>query len=358
MMSSFKLKRAFLTMAGAIAFALWFPMIANAASKEIAQQWVERGLVIGKSHPNSDDEAGFYRRAIEIDPTYASAHFNLAFVLDAQASGNWRERETAWSDLDKFYAALDHYAVAARLDPNRDAAYVNTIRVTRLLIDTPTRRPLDLYQLRRNLIICLEALKKTGDEKAAAHLKDIQVLVLNLEKKISGLKDHLPSENMIPSPEIVKCLSRTFTRGQSPYQGPRVPLMIQFDLNSAKIRSVSVSQLGELAKALKNERLAGNRILIEGHADSLGPDGYNQSLSEKRALSIKRFLVRNFAFSEGRFQTKGYGETRPLAPNDTEVHRAMNRRVEFVNNTELDGFLEQVRGRKRSGDVDRYDLLY
>ena len=358
MMSSFMLKRALLTVTGAVMLALWFPIIANAASKELAQQWVDRGLLIGKSHPNSDEEAGCYRRAVEIDPAYASAHFNLAFVLDAQASGNWRDRETAWTDLDKFYVALDHYTAAARLDPKREAAYANAIRIAKLLFDTPTRRPPDLYLLRSDLITCLEALKKTGNEKARAHLKDIQVLVLHMEEKISRLKDHLPSENLIPSPEIVKCLSRTFTRGQSPYKGPRVPLMIQFDLNSAEIRPVSAKQLGELAQALKNERLAGRKILIEGHADSRGSDGYNQSLSKRRARSIKRFLVRNFAFPEGRFQTKSYGETRPLAPNDTEVHRAMNRRVEFVNNAELDGFLEKVRKRKRSGDVDGYDMLY
>ena len=59
-----------------------------------------------------------------------------------------------------------------------------------------------------------------------------------------------------------------------------------------------------------------------------------------------------------RFQTSGYGETRPLVPNDTDEHRSMNRRVEFVNSTELDGFRGQMRNRKRSGIVEVFDVLY
>lgn len=357
-MMSLKLKYGFLTVVCIVTLALWFPIIAGAASKEIAQQWVDRGLAIGKAHPNSHEEARCYVRALEADPDHASAHFNLAFVLDAQASANWRDRETAWSDLDKFYAALDHYTAAARLDPQREASYANTIRVTSLLFETPTHRPPDLHLLRANLSACIEALKKTEDEKARSHLKVLRILVLNMEEKIGQLKDRLPSEILVPAPEIVKCLNRSFTRGQSPYKGPRVPLIIQFDFNSATIRPESAQQLREMAQALKSTRLTGNKILIEGHADSRGSADYNQRLSRRRAESVKRYLIDNFALPRGRFKILGYGETRPLVPNDTKEHRAMNRRVEFVNSTKLDDFRTQIGSRKRSGAVDTYDMLY
>ena len=357
-MMSLKLKTGFLTVVCTITLALWFPVIANGASKEVAQQWVDRGLTIGKSHPNSEEEARCYISALEADPNHASAHFNLAFVLDAQASLNWRGRETAWSDLDKLYAALDHYTAAARLDPKREAAYANTIRVAKLLLETPTRRPPDIYQLRSNLSICLDALKKTGNEKARSHFKDLHFLVFNMEQKIGQLKDHLPSDTLVPAPEIVKCLNRSFTRGQSPYKGPRVPLIIQFDFNSATIRPASAQQLREMAQALKSTKLTHSKILIEGHADSRGSADYNQRLSRRRAESVKRYLIDNFALPRGRFKISGYGETRPLVPNDTKEHRAMNRRVEFVNNTKLDDFRTQIGSRKRSGAVDTYDMLY
>jgi len=134
--------------------------------------------------------------------------------------------------------------------------------------------------------------------------------------------------------------------------------MIQFDFNSDAIQPESAKQLEELAQALKNENLVGTRILIEGHADSRGSVNYNLALSERRALCVKHFLVKKFAFPEDRFQTSGYGETRPLVPNDTETHCAINRRVEFVNETELSNFLKQMSNRKRSGEVDQYDMLY
>lgn len=357
-MMSLKLKTGFLTVVCAVTLALWFPIIAGAGSKEAAQQWVDRGLIIGKSHPNSDEEARCYIRALEADPGHSSAHFNLAFVLDAQASRNWRGRETAWSDLDKLYAALDHYTAAARLDPKRDTAYANAIRVARLLFESPTRRPPDLYRLRANLSTCIDALKKIDSEKAQSHLKDLHILILHMEEKIGQLKDRLPSETLVSAPEIVKSLNRSFTRGQSPYKGPRVPLIIQFDFNSATIRQESAQQLREMAQALRNERLSGSEILIEGHADSRGSADYNQRLSRRRAESVKHYLIDNFDLPQGRLKIRGYGEMRPLVPNDTKKHRAMNRRVEFVNSTKLDDFRTQIGSRKRSGHMDTYDMLY
>lgn len=330
----------------------------GATSRNTAQGWVEKGLEISRSKPNSNAEAQCYIRAIKADPNYAAAHFNLAYVLDAQAIENWRGSDTAWEDLDKVYAALAHYTAAARLDPEREAAYTNDVRIARLLFETRTQRPPALHLLRAQLSTCLEALNKTSDPKVQNHAKDIRLLILRLEKKIGDLKDCQPKTDLVKAPQIVKRLSRTFTRGQSPYRGPRVPLMIHFDLNKATIRPDSVRQLKEMARALKSSRLANKSILIEGHADSLGDEAYNQRLSEKRALSVKMYLVENFGFPRDRFQIIGYGETRPLVPNDTDAHRAMNRRVEFVNNNEMASFQDQIRNRKRSGSVDVFDVLY
>jgi len=353
-----RVKSGFVLILGVTSLALCFPLTALAASGDVAQQWVDKGLEISESKPNSDEEAQCYVRALEVNPVHASAHFNLAFVLDAQAVKNWHGPETAWSDLDKLYAALEHYAAAARLEPKREAAYANAVRIAKLIFETPTKRPPDLHLLRAQLSTCAKALNKTPDQKARSHSKDLHILILRMEKRIGQLKDRQPGTDLVKAPEIVKCLSRNFTRGQSPYQGPRVPLIIHFDLNRATIRPESAEQLKEMGRALKNQRLADKMILIEGHADSLGPAGYNLRLSEKRAMSVKRYLVENFALSRGRFQTRSYGDTRPLVPNDTEEHRSMNRRVEFVNSTELDGFRSEIRNRKRSGDVDAYDVLY
>ena len=76
----------------------------------------------------------------------------------------------------------------------------------------------------------------------------------------------------------------------------------------------------------KNERVV---VEIAGHTDSIGSEEYNQGLSERRAESVKDYLVGK-GVKAHRLSSKGYGEMRPVASNDTEEGRAENRRVEMV----------------------------
>ena len=74
----------------------------------------------------------------------------------------------------------------------------------------------------------------------------------------------------------------------------------------------------------------GNTILgIEGHTDSTGSAVTNRDLSQKRAETVKQYLVQNFSISEKRFRTQGYGPDKPVAPNTTEEGRMQNRRTEI-----------------------------
>ena len=72
------------------------------------------------------------------------------------------------------------------------------------------------------------------------------------------------------------------------------------------------------------------RILIEGHTDNVGNPVSNQQLSEKRAQSVKDWLVISSNVPEGRFEVKGLGDTKPIADNQTEDGKAKNRRVEII----------------------------
>jgi outer membrane protein OmpA-like peptidoglycan-associated protein len=65
---------------------------------------------------------------------------------------------------------------------------------------------------------------------------------------------------------------------------------------------------------------------VVGHTDSRGRDAYNQALSERRAASVKDYLVAG-GFPAGQIGTVGMGETQPVADNDTDEGRAKNRRV-------------------------------
>jgi outer membrane protein OmpA-like peptidoglycan-associated protein len=73
----------------------------------------------------------------------------------------------------------------------------------------------------------------------------------------------------------------------------------------------------------------GLKLEIEGHTDSVGSDGYNQTLSENRAAAVRDFLAQQ-GVSSANMTAKGFGKTRPIASNDTAAGRQRNRRVELV----------------------------
>lgn len=103
---------------------------------------------------------------------------------------------------------------------------------------------------------------------------------------------------------------------------------ILFDVNSDVIRTESAPTLEEIGTMLREHRDL--KIAIEGHTDSDGEDGFNQDLSERRAAAVKRHLVDEYGIEASRLETAGYGESRPVAPNDTTEGKQQNRRVELV----------------------------
>lgn len=100
---------------------------------------------------------------------------------------------------------------------------------------------------------------------------------------------------------------------------------INFDFDSAAIRPDSEPVLATLFKGLSGDRSAS--IVIEGHTSNEGTNDYNQRLSERRAQAIVDDLVKR-GIAAKRLTAVGLGETRPIAGNDDESGRALNRRVE------------------------------
>jgi OOP family OmpA-OmpF porin len=101
---------------------------------------------------------------------------------------------------------------------------------------------------------------------------------------------------------------------------------INFEFDSAKLTSDSKAALDDALKILN--RHADLNVEIAGHTDSVGAESYNQGLSERRANSVRDYLVSN-GIDAGRLTTKGYGESEPVADNATKEGRAKNRRVEM-----------------------------
>jgi OOP family OmpA-OmpF porin len=103
---------------------------------------------------------------------------------------------------------------------------------------------------------------------------------------------------------------------------------ILFDSGSDKIKGESYQTLKEIGQLLTDDPKL--RISIEGHTDSDGTDEYNMTLSQKRAASVRNYLIANYNIAGERLESKGWGESKPIDKNDTPEGKANNRRVELV----------------------------
>jgi len=102
---------------------------------------------------------------------------------------------------------------------------------------------------------------------------------------------------------------------------------VNFDFDKDGIRADAGVILDEAAGMLTGAH-TGARVRIEGHADATGPEAYNQGLSERRAKSVRDYLI-SHGVEASRLTSVGYGESRPISSNDTREGRALNRRVEL-----------------------------
>jgi outer membrane protein OmpA-like peptidoglycan-associated protein len=112
-------------------------------------------------------------------------------------------------------------------------------------------------------------------------------------------------------------------------QRPSIDLEVYFDYDSAEITPKAAPDLMNLGKALSDPELAGGVFLLSGYTDAKGGEEYNQRLSERRAMAVKRFLTERFRLPDESLVTAGYGKEQ--LKNPAQPFAAENRRVQIVN---------------------------
>ncbi|MBR0824561.1 OmpA family protein [Bradyrhizobium manausense] len=110
---------------------------------------------------------------------------------------------------------------------------------------------------------------------------------------------------------------------------PNIDLEITFDYNSANISAKSMPSVQALGRALTNPDLKGSTFVVAGHTDAAGGETYNQDLSERRADSIKRYLIDKYSIPASDLVTVGYGKSKLKDPSQPMAEA--NRRVQVVN---------------------------
>ena len=102
---------------------------------------------------------------------------------------------------------------------------------------------------------------------------------------------------------------------------------IHFEYNRADLTTDSQSGIEMLTEFLK--RNPGLKVELAGHTDNVGSESYNRKLSADRAEVVRNALIAN-GIDANRLTAQGYGATKPVASNDSEEHRALNRRTEMI----------------------------
>jgi outer membrane protein OmpA-like peptidoglycan-associated protein len=110
---------------------------------------------------------------------------------------------------------------------------------------------------------------------------------------------------------------------------PKLNLTIEFEYDSDRLTPQGMRQLTVLGDALKDPNLKNFRFMLAGHTDAKGTDDYNQRLSDRRAASVKQYLIGVLQIDPARLQTVGFGKSRLV--DQADPFSAKNRRVEVIN---------------------------
>ena len=248
--------------------------------------------------------------AVRLCPRYPEALNNLGLVREAQGR------------LDEAEAL---YRRALEADPEHPAPHagIGDVRFARKDYGGAAEH----YE---TFLERLQSAKRLGDPDGLARFEDSYRERLRLALGLAGRP--VP---VVRAEEIARTLTTVVssTRGVDPHyrNNAYIDIAIHFDFDSARVSERSLAQLEEVARALRGQTLRHARIRIEGHTDDVGPEQYNQVLSERRAGSVRDALVAEHGVAGERLEVAGYGESLPVASNAVEAGRSANRRVTFVN---------------------------
>lgn len=183
------------------------------------------------------------------------------------------------------------------------------------------------YQPATDKILQEIAQLQATDEEA----KQLRLQVQRLEKELGGKSKLVQAEKK--RREQLAELSRLFTPNEAQIlrEGNHIILRmigLSFAFGKYDIQSQYFGLLKKVQDAI--QVFPGSQVVVEGHTDSFGADATNLTLSKRRAESVRTYLIANLGMPASSVKAVGYGETRPIANNETADGRAKNRRIDIV----------------------------
>jgi outer membrane protein OmpA-like peptidoglycan-associated protein len=272
---------------------------------------------------NYQERANAFRKAVDLCPSFADAHVNLADAFEnlAMLSKDLTQKNLAMNN--KFLdMAIKEYQEALKIKSNLFVAHLG-------LAENYTR--IGLYSKAKESY--QNALAAEPNNRLAPRAK---AGLQSIERAIAEDKDGFKK-----SQEIVQRFKRSskdpaFSKlmGFEDFTAVKDRqrfINIVFDEWSDQLnRKETITQLEEIGNALSSSDLARCQFIVEGHTDPRGGQERNQKLSWDRAEAVKSFLVSRFNIDGSKITTQGFGYDRPRFPNDSPDNMLRNRRVELL----------------------------
>ncbi len=293
-----------------VAIALLSCQTGVAAEKLTAHDWFLMGEKFEKS--NVYEEAiKMYTEAIRLDRYYAEAYFRRA---KAYVAVHKTRTEEAFGDFNE----------AIALDPMNAEAYyerglLNAFTLNNEKAREDMRTAASLGHKGAQQWLAPDHGKKAAEKEGA-------------KTQTAALPD--PGGAQQPPPDITEEKTGKETGDAFFSPGKRLPSgsepVVRFDHNKADIKEQYYPVLDEVAQVLM-EKTPEAIVVLAGHTDNTGTEKYNDALSVRRANVVVSYLAGKCGIPPNRLIVKGYGESTPIATNDTVEGRAKNRRVEILD---------------------------
>lgn len=196
------------------------------------------------------------------------------------------------------------------------------------------------FENQRNLIEALEQEKAESQmrmEDMAEELRALDERLGGATAERAALVQRLEAQARVK--EQFEQVEKMFTPDEARVfrQGNNIILRLvglSFDSGNSQIKPQNFDLLAKVERAI--DVFPNSEIIIEGHTDSFGGDDLNQTLSQERAESVQQYMINAMRIPSYRLIATGYGETRPVASNETSAGRARNRRIDIVIKPSID----------------------
>lgn len=286
----------------AVAIVLLSCQTGLAAEKLTAHDWFQRGMEFENANVH-EEAVKMFTEAIRLDRFYAEAYFR-------------RGKASMGASKTSVTEALLDYSRAIDLDPKNAEVYYE-------------RGLLNAYSINNeNARSDMQTAASLGHKGAQQWLAGRQD-----KERERALAAAAPRPEEVQQPSAAEEKAGVETADAFFTSGKRLPSgsepVVYFDHNMANIKEQYHPVLDEVARVLM-EKTPEAVVLLAGHADNTGTEKYNVALSVRRAKAVESYLTSERGIPPTRLVIKGFGESAPIAANDTAEGRAKNRRVEIL----------------------------